>query len=88
MMEEYNYNEQESGRTETLVGTIEELEKVKKQLEMAINGLAEYANIKNWYNTYRENSLDEYPLWWYNKWKKEKGYRLAQNILRKIEKVK
>lgn len=35
MLEEYNYNEQESGRTETLVGTIEELKKVKKQLEIA-----------------------------------------------------
>ena len=39
MIEQYNYNEEESGRTETLVKVHDELEQTKKQLAIAVEAL-------------------------------------------------
>lgn len=39
MLEEYTYEEQESGRTETLIQALEKIERLEKQLEIAIKAL-------------------------------------------------
>lgn len=41
MLDEYNYDEVESGRSETLVKAIEKIEILEKKLEIAIYGLSQ-----------------------------------------------
>jgi len=41
MLDEYNYDEVESGRSETLVKAIEKIEVLEKKLEIAICGLSQ-----------------------------------------------
>ena len=43
VLDEYNYEEEESGRTETLVKTIDKVEILKQQLEIAKKCLSIYA---------------------------------------------
>lgn len=49
MLEPYNYSEQESGRSDTLVKAIERIEKLEKQLEVAVKALKTYADERTWY---------------------------------------
>lgn len=44
MLEEYTYQEQTSGRTDTLVKAIERIEKLEKQLAIAVEVLKYYEN--------------------------------------------
>lgn len=44
MLEEYTYQEQPSGRTDTLVKAIEKIEKLEKQLAIAVEVLKYYEN--------------------------------------------
>lgn len=43
MLEEYTYEEQESGRSETLIEALERCERLEKQLKIAIGVLSQYA---------------------------------------------
>lgn len=43
MLDEYNYEEQPDGRTETLIKTIDKTDVLKKQLEIAKKCLSVYA---------------------------------------------
>lgn len=88
MIEEYNYNEEESGRTETLIKSLEKIELLEKKLDIAIKTLEEYGDCENWYNIYRQDSMDECPLYWGIKWKKEYGYKLAHRRLKQIKELK
>lgn len=64
---------------------LEEIERLQKQLEIAIKCLKQYADRDNWYNTYKPNSLDECPIASKERWKKEYGYKQAEKALKKIE---
>lgn len=44
MLEEYTYQERPSGRTDTLVKAIEKIEKLEKQLAIAVEVLKYYGN--------------------------------------------
>lgn len=44
MLEEYTYNEIPSGRTDTLVKALEKIEKLEKQLAIAVEVLEYYEN--------------------------------------------
>lgn len=44
MLEEYTYNEIPSGRTDTLVKALDKIEKLKKQLAIAVEVLRYYEN--------------------------------------------
>lgn len=78
----------EGGRkSDVLLSTIEELERTKKQLDIAVNCLKQYANRDNWYNIYKPNSLDECPIASKERWKKEYGYKQAEKALGKIEEL-
>lgn len=43
-IEPYNYNDEPSGRTDTLVQSIERIERLEKQLNIAIGVLSQYAD--------------------------------------------
>lgn len=47
-LEEYTYEEQESGRSDTLVKAIERIEKLEKQLRIATEALKNLTNSDNW----------------------------------------
>lgn len=66
----------------------EDCERLQKQLEIAVKCLKQYANRDNWYNTYKPNSLDECPIAYKERWKKEYGYKQAEKTLEKIEEFK
>ena len=71
-------------------GTVREKEQIKrlqKQLEIAVKCLKQYADRDNWYNTYKPNSLDECPIAYKERWKKEYGYKQADKVLKKIEEL-
>lgn len=61
--------------------------KLKTQLSIAVKCLKQYADIDNWYNIYKPNSLDECPIAYKKKWKKEYGYKQAEKVLEKIEEL-
>ena len=48
MIEPYNYNDEPSGRSETLVQSIEKIERLEKQLNIAVETLKELTNSDNW----------------------------------------
>ena len=50
MSDKYCDEEEENGRVETLVKTIDRIELLEKQLAIAIKALEEYADRENWYN--------------------------------------
>lgn len=78
----------EGGRkSDVLLSTIEELERTKKQLDIAVKCLKQYADKDNWYNTYKPNSLDACPIAYKERWKKEYGYKQAEKVLKKIEEL-
>ena len=43
MLDKYNYTEQDSGRVDTLVKAIERIERLEKQLEIAVGALDKVA---------------------------------------------
>lgn len=48
MLEEWNYTESESGRSETLIKAIEKIEILEKKLNLALSCIKDYANEDNW----------------------------------------
>lgn len=48
-IEPYNYNDEPSGRTETLVQALDKCERLEKQLKIAIEALKTYADERTWY---------------------------------------
>lgn len=78
----------EGGRkSDVLLKTIEKCERLQKQLDIAVKCLKQYADRDNWYNTYKPNSLDECPIGFKERWKKEYGYKQAEKALEKIEEL-
>lgn len=81
MLDEYNYDEVESGRSETLVKALDKIEVLEKQLNIAIHCLKRYADEDNW-TTFNDNCvfaeifLDDFD-----------GYSRAQTALEDIENV-
>lgn len=47
-IEPYNYNDEPSGRAETLTKALEKCERLEKQLKIAVEALEEYANEDHW----------------------------------------
>lgn len=48
MIEPYNYNDEPSGRSETLVQALEKCERLEKQLKIAVEALKNLTNSDNW----------------------------------------
>ena len=48
MIERYNYNDEPSGRSETLVQALERCERLGKQLKIAVEALKDLTNSDNW----------------------------------------
>ena len=51
MIEPYNYNDEPSGRSETLVQALDKCERLEKQLNIAVEALKKYADVNNWIDT-------------------------------------
>ena len=47
-IEPYNYNDEPSGRSETLVQALERCERLEKQLKIAVEALKNLTNSDNW----------------------------------------
>ena len=47
-IERYNYNDEPSGRTETLVQALDRCERLEKQLKIAVEALKDLTNSDNW----------------------------------------
>lgn len=75
-------------RTQSSCDMVDKIEKLSKQLEIATKCLKQYADRDNWYNTYKPNSLDECPIAYKERWKKEYGYKQAEKALKKIKELK
>ena len=58
---------------------------LKKQLNLALKGLQEYAKEENWRSIYDFESFDWQPLYYSRKWKEDFGYKYAQDVLKKIK---
>lgn len=78
-IEEYNYNDVESGRGETLVKALDKIELLEKQLDIAIEILEFYADTGNWYTNQNGESC-EFAGW--------DGYEDAQEALQQIKELK
>ena len=48
MIEPYNYNDEPSGRSETLIQALEKIERLEKQLKIAVEALKNLTNSDNW----------------------------------------
>lgn len=66
----------------------DQLEAERVKLETAIKCLKQYADEKNWYNIYDDESASWEPLWRHRQWKEEFGYKLAQKTLKELGYVK
>lgn len=63
MLERYNYNDEPSGRSETLVQALERCERLEKQLKIA---LAAFRMIRYSHNTIKDRKTGEvYYTWHY-----------------------
>lgn len=62
MLDKYNYTEQESGRTETLIKAIERIELLQKQLRIA---LAAFRMIRYGHDTIKDKTGKVYYTWHY-----------------------
>ena len=47
-IEPYNYNDEPSGRTATLIQALEKIERLEKQLKIAVEALKNLTNSDNW----------------------------------------
>lgn len=85
MIEPYNYNDEPSGRSETLVQALEKCERLEKQLKIAVSTLQAYAK-KNMWDDAKTPDDDFYKIhpkcaWYVN------GYEPAQTALKAIEEL-
>lgn len=48
MIDKYNYNDEPSGRVDTLAMTLDKCERLEKQLKIAVEALEEYADEDHW----------------------------------------
>jgi hypothetical protein len=63
MLDKYKYTEQESGRTDTLIQALEKIERLEKQLKIA---LAAFRMIHYGHNTIKDRKTGEvYYTWHY-----------------------
>ena len=74
MSDKYCDEEEENGRVETLVKTIDRIELLEKMLEIALAALTFYNKRSNWYGDNHELFLDD-------------GYKYAEEALEKIYNV-
>lgn len=81
-LEEYNYNEVESGRVETLVQAIEKIEVLERKLEIAMRCLKLYGDHEEWIGP-DNGSADMFLAYG-----AEGGWEPAERALREIEEVK
>lgn len=58
MLDDYTYEEIESGRVETLVQAIDKIEKLEMKLKIALRCLKLYANIDEWSSPNDQCSAD------------------------------
>ena len=82
-LEEYNYNEEPSGRVETLVQAIDKIEVLERKLERAVRCLRLYADIDEWDAPNDQCSADIFFSSGV-----EGGWEPAERALRDIEEVK
>lgn len=61
-------------------------ETLEKKLKLAMACLEAYAKRENWRNIY-PNEVEWYPVAREIKWKKEKGYELAEKRLKQIKEM-
>ena len=83
MIEPYNYNDEPSGRSETLVQALDKIEKLEMKLSIAVEALKEYAEEDNWEDCHAgflANPID-YGCYGYY------GYQQAQEALAKIKEL-
>ena len=53
MLQDYTYEEQESGRTDTLIQALEKIERLEKQLNIAVEALEFYEKpLSSFYSEY------------------------------------
>lgn len=85
-IEPYNYNDEPSGRSETLVQALEKCERLEKQLEIAVEALNKYANKANWENNYTIDLNDwELELKVFDDGEVNNGEFYAQEALHEIK---
>lgn len=80
MLQDWSYDEEESGRSETLVKAIEKIEVLEKQLNIAIRWLKYYADEDNW-TSHNDSSSDIWCGFGFD------GYSRAQTALEEIKNV-
>lgn len=84
---DYDVNTDERKALSIIENKLYENKKLKEQLEIAVNTLNVYGDVTNWNNEYDLESADFTPLYRHNKWKKEKGYKLAVDTLKQIKEL-
>lgn len=83
MIEPYNYNDEPSGRSETLVQALEKIERLEKQLMVAVITLQEYADEDNWYFCVEDFDSGIIAKGCFG----EYGYKKAQDTLKRLEEL-
>ena len=87
-IEPYNYNDEPSGRVETLVQAIDKIEMLEKQLKIAVEALNKYANKDNWQNHYTIDLNDwELELIVFDDGEVDNGEFYAQEALQQIKEL-
>ena len=79
MLEDWDYKERESGRSETLIKAIEKIESLEKKLNLALSCIKDYADEDNW-TGHNDSSAD---IWCGPRG--IDGFRHAQKTLKEIE---
>ena len=80
MIDKYNYNDEPSGRVDTLAMALDKCERLEKQLKIAVEVLEEFANSDNW----NVEKVDGENVFCFNV---KYPWRFANTELKKIEKV-
>ena len=83
MLDKYNYNDEPSGRVDTLAMALDKCERLERQLKIAVEALKEYAEEDNWEDCHAgflDNPID-YGCYGYY------GYQQAQEALLKIKEL-
>lgn len=87
-IEPYNYNDEPSGRSETLIQALEKIERLEKQLKIAVEALGKYANKDNWQNHYTIDLNDwELELKVFDDGEVNDGEFYAQEALQQIKEL-
>lgn len=82
MLQDWGYEEEESGRTETLVQALDKIELLEKKLNLAIFTLKRYADEDNW------DGPDEMHQEWFTDSRLDGGFKYAQEAIETIEGMK